>query len=276
MNMLSGSARITAMVLMVGALCAGQAWANPATGTNSDLAGNPNIYIPLQPSTSGTLGDLLGGGPKIIGRSPDSIVLNGNGASSSGWLDLVINFDISDELSGLPGSIITSGVLTMIFDDLDFRPFTTPGRAVYAESVDMAIFVSVLPLGTPLTVDDTNYDNPDFNATLLPSNTPAGADFDTNNQKVSYEFDMANHFGLSPADFAIISANGGFDLHLRLHAMVDHLRVAPDRVNNSSETVDEGDFQFNAVPEPGTISLLALGSLFVAARKVRRRARHVA
>jgi len=268
MSMLNRTARIALLVLTGGSLFAGQALGNPAMGTNSELSSSGKIYIPLQPSTSGDLGDLFNGGPKKIGRFADSVTLVGIGATTTGSLNLVINFDLAAELED---PTITSGTLMMVFKDLDFLPEASR-RLLFSESLDMSVFVGASQLGNSLVVDDTNYDDPAFNATLLGKHgdVPAGPGFNTNKQKVRYEFDMANSFGLTAPDFAAISAAGEFDLHMILYATPTRLVKGRGRVRNTSENINTGDFTFVAVPEPGTIALLAMGGLAIAVRQARR------
>jgi hypothetical protein len=268
MNTLTHTARVTALLLVVGSLFAAQALGNPAVGQNADLEDNPNVYIPLSPQYSGTLGDLYNGGPQEIGRIRDNVLLSGIGDMTSGWLDIVLHFDLAPELT-LPD--ITSGALAMVFRDLDFRPVTYT-RFIGAETLDMQIHAGGGAVGNELIVDDSNYDDTDFNATLLPSDTPAGTGFDTNNQLVQYEFDLAGDFGLDAGDLALIASEKAFDLHLRLRTIIESTVAGNTRVYNTTEQVEASDFTFVQVPEPTSLALIAIGAIGLVFRKVRRSA----
>jgi len=276
MNSLKYALYVTSLLLMLSGICSSQAVANPATGYNAELADDPNVFIPLQCDNSGTLGDLLDGGPKEIGRVRDSVTFlaGTSGDTSCGWLDFVINFDISSEITP-ENPLLTGGTLAMIFRDLDFKPVNFSDRIGFSEVMRLQIYLEGNPLGDMLTIDESNYDSPDFNATLLPSETPGGPDFDTDGALVRYEFDLGtpspSGLGLSSPEFALISAAKSFDLFVELEACVTHLRDARDTFRNSSEMIDpSSDFQFEAVPEPGTLALITAGGLLVGFRRKRR------
>lgn len=277
MNVLKYALFAGGLLLMIASICSSQAVASPATGYNPELASNPNVFIPLKLDTSGTLGDLLNGtGPQIIGRIKDSVALIGDVGSpdSWGWLDFVIHFDISADITP-ENPLLTGGTLAMIFRDLDFKPVNMSGRVGYSEVLMLQVSLEGIPLGDLLEINSSNYDSPDFNATLLPSETPGGPDFDTNNAMVRYEFDLGtpspSGLGISAAEFALISAAEAFDMCVRLESKVEHLRDAKDVFRNTAEVMDPGsDFQFEAVPEPGTLALVTAGAVLVGFRQKRR------
>jgi len=255
-----------ALLLAAGGVFPARATGELVTGTNPHL---PGVFIPLKPATSGTLGDLVGGvGPKLVGKSSDSLSLSAFPGSSTGYVDLMMNFDLSAVLTG-PLTML-GGTLNMTFDDLDFMVISGP-RDDFREMIELQVYIDGSPAGTPLFVDKDNYWSPDYNATI--GGTPvAGSPFVTNNKEVTYEFDLGAPnpagLGLLPADFAAISALKELDLKVTLFCETVHTTTATTSFRNSVENV-EGVLDVVAVPEPAAASMLAIGALMFAARKRR-------
>jgi len=223
-----------ALLLAAGGVFPARATGELVTGTNPHL---PGVFIPLKPATSGTLGDLVGGvGPKLVGKSSDSLSLSAFPGSSTGYVDLMMNFDLSAVLTG--PLVMLGGTLNMTFDDLDFMVISGP-RDDFREMIELQVYID----GSP-----------------------------ANNKEVTYEFDLGAPnpagLGLLPADFAAISALKELDLKVTLFCETVHTTTATTSFRNSVENV-EGVLDVVAVPEPAAASMLAIGALMFAARKRR-------
>jgi len=266
MNMLKTQLLVVCVALPVLSILATEAAADPAVGQNDVLDTTSSIFIPLKPETSGTLGDLIGGGPGRVGLTKDVVTLSGAGDFTQGWVLIPLLFDLSGELE--PGQKILSGMLQLTFRDLDFVPLTG-GGLMFREWLELEILrVGDGPLGSPFLMNDTNYDSPDHNATDK-NGDPLGSGFSTNNRIVTYEFDLVRDLGLTQAELDLISADRAFELNMTLYARLDRLSGGRITRNNTPEDVMPGDFGF-VVPEPATVSLLALGMVLLVARRVRR------
>jgi len=235
----------TAMLAI--AMPASRAVATPATGTNPFLPANGEVYIPLKPSTSGTLG------AGNTGLVQDSLTIAGVN-TSTGFLEIALSFDISAEIDPNNPNII-AGTLFLRFRDLDFVPVPLDGRYDVGERLDVQF-----ENNAPVSLDETNYGF--FGPGFVP----------TNNAELIYEFDLAGVLGVTPAQFAQMSNDKQFDVTLTLYTDVDHFASGTDRLKNTVEVIFPNDFTFVGVPEPGTVTLIAAGCVGVLIHR-RRKAR---
>ena len=160
MNTLKITICFAALLFAATGLSPGRAMAGLVTGTNPYLPGG--IYIPLKQETSGTLGQLVGGvGPPIIGKTQDTLTLVASMGGSTGDLEFMANFDLKEQLEQGP-PLITSGTLTMTFDDFDFK-VVNKATHDYREWMELEVYVGGSPVGTPLLIDNSNYWSLDYN-----------------------------------------------------------------------------------------------------------------
>jgi hypothetical protein len=128
-------------------------------------------------------------------------------------------------------------------------------------------------------LDDNNYNfTSSLNATLLPANTTAiGADFglQTGNTATSFQLQLT----LSNSDILVINLAAsnsspilsffGFTSDVPITSIA--MKVTSVNNGNGSLVVDNFTFGQAAVPEPGTIALVAVGAMVVGARFIRRK-----
>src|ERR1700716_1284851 len=128
-------------------------------------------------------------------------------------------------------------------------------------------------------LDDNNYTfTSSLNATLLPANTTAiGADFglQTGNTATSFQLQLT----LSNSDILVINLAAsnsnpilsffGFTSDVAITSIA--MKVTSVNNGNGSLVVDNFTFGQAAVPEPGTIALVAVGAVIAGARFIRRK-----
>jgi len=230
-NAIKASILVVSTAMLI-AMPASQAVATPAQGTNPFLPANGEVYIPLKPSTSGTLG--VGN----TGLVPDSLTIAGIN-TSTGFLMFDLLFDLSGEV--LP-PVITNGTLFLTFRDLDFVPiFGAGNRYSVGERLDVQFDGNA-----PLAMTQANYTN-------------FGGAPPTNNNTQTYDIDLRTELGVTDAQFAQMRALEQFTVNLTLYTDVHHLVSRPDTLNNTAETIFANDFTF--VPEPATMVLIVTGAV---------------
>ncbi len=257
--------KATTVTLVLALVMCAPALANPAVGTNPFLPSDGsagNIYIPMQLSTSGILGDVRPDS-KQVGLASDSVVLSGLGDLAGGWVDLELAFDITADRA--PDFFpLLGGTFQLTFRDLDFLEAGTSAFS-FSEWVEISYLLNpgdANSVGNTVRIDGSNYTNYIFNPD--PSNpTPA-----TNGRTLQYEIDMKGDLGLGDAELAELSQDNTFGLMLRFGTELEHLRVANNPVRNTSESISSNDFVLNVAPEPTTLVMLAMGSLALLRRRV--------
>ena len=252
---------IAAAAILTVALLAGETLGTPSMGTNAILDGaGGEIFIPLQPATSGTLGDPLGGG-QFVGLNADTITLVGLGDTSSGSVMFELVFDISGEIG--PGEFVDpmSAILLLTFQDLDFKPVVAGTLFDYREELELSFRADEGGASNaPLLIDATNY--------FTFSGGPPGQE--TNDVELTYEISLKDDLGVTGGQFTDMDTDKEFALLVKLRSTTLHLRNPSDTLRNTSENVQSNDFVFVGIPEPGTFAVIALGSAGLLFRRRRR------
>ena len=232
-----------------------------------------DIYIPLTQSSSGVLGDHTTDG-KIIGLQPDSCTLTAQYPTSSGYVDLMVDFDISDELE--PGESIgydSAMSMWINFDDLDFNPVESRTR-IYQEWVDIELLNDLgerVAGASTFTLDEASYltYRQDFVGGL-----PVVA---TNNVAATYgEMSIRDIFfadNTTGWESFIDSLNETeeFGMLLTFNSELEMIRGRRMVLTNSIEQLDSSQILIeNIAPEPGTLTMLALGGLSMLVRRKKR------
>lgn len=222
------------------------------SGTNDCLLEGGLLYIPLKPSTSGTLGQSLGRG-KQVGLQSDSVSLSRwDDRESSGYVtfDVTLSHPIGQQAS------LDSAVLGLSFHDLDFKPVVNNGLT-FRESVTLQLYDhrGGHSVGNSLTLTESNYGN--F--------TTAGF-VATNNASRDYSVFLGDHLGLTQTQLDDLVSDGEFALRVTMRSHLKYSGCSTE-VWNTPESIGNS-FSFGApVPEPATISLLLAGSAMALRRK---------
>lgn len=259
----------------------GSAFAMPVQSSNPIIALGADIYIPITPETSGMLGELVGMAPyqHIVGLDPDSITLSAADNTTSGYVSLIADFDLSGDLAG--GMIIDPNSdlpLGLVFADLDFNPVSQlGGQVVFREWLDLLLVDAdgvAIAGANQLTIDSANYLN--FRQDVDGSGQQI---VETDNVIGTYEMTLASMFAgdnAARSDFIdLLNEEQTLGLKLTFHAEIDYFGSGRVRFNNSPENMDDASLVFSVAPEPGTICLLLFGGVglgFKARRNLRHRA----
>ncbi len=236
------------------------------TGTNAALdAAGGDLFIPLTDGASGTLGDPLGGG-KHVGLDPDTMRLNMPHPDSSGFVRVVLEFDLSGILSEPLDVLDPAGPADLVFtlEDVDFKPQTVVGRkrtVELAETMELWFLDDAgdAPGATPdLVIDAGNY----LSYRLSPSGD------ETADLSAVYAVGLAD---LGVLDLSGINADREFGLLVELTSSSTSTGTPAETFVNSADGL-RADFVFETalVPEPATLALMALGGLAMALGRRRR------
>jgi hypothetical protein len=236
-------------------------------GFNPELSGaGGELFIPLTPGASGTLGDPLGGG-EHVGLDSDAMTLSVLNPDSAGRVRLLLEFDLSSVLSDPLDVIDSAGPTDLVFsfDDLDFKAQTVinGGRVVeFKETMSLWFLedAGMTPGPTPdLVIGGGNY--------LTYRSSPSGSA--TNGVETVYTVALAD---LGVFDTSGISGDREFGLVVELGSETTSTGLGLTTLPNTAESVAV-DFVFNTatVPEPATMAFVGLGGLIALLARRRRR-----
>ena len=179
----------------------------------------------------------------------DSVYLSNGNPTSSGYVSFELLFDLTVDLSIFPSMDRNSATLLLMFEDIDFK---TDVYSEYTLNEVLEIQFRADPggpaSGSTVTIDDTNYWN----------YSGMAANHDTDNVSVTYEVNLKNDLGISEADFLDMEADKDFALWVTFDADLAYTGRNGELVNNSSEALGSS-FALVGVPEPATLTLLAVG-----------------
>ena len=230
------------VVVVVTIVLGDSAGAALVVGANPILDNPANdFYIPLQPATSGTLGDPLGGGD-YVGLQSDAVSLGWGQITTGGQVDFLLSFDLNGMVASLNGS-----ALVLTFDDIDFKPVVSSAWD-FREELEVSY-----PSKAPLVLDSSNYGK--YTTGFV----------QTNNTTVSYTISM-NSLGITQADMDEINQNDRFDLEMEFSSILTKKQYGPGCMTNTPEDIG-GKVTFAVVPEPITPAVLGLGSLALTRRR---------
>jgi hypothetical protein len=247
-------------------------YANPVYGSYDLVDGD--IYIPLSPEASGAYGDTTGGG-HVIGQDADSVRLLRQYPTSSGFVDLMVGFDISDSIQ--PGQWVgydSSLSMWVNFEDLDFKPVEIANVGL-REWVEIALLdeLGVRVAGAnPLVLDTDNYltyrQDFDGNDMVVETDNVAGTYGDILIRDVFFGGDTADWRNFVNS----LNETSEFGMLLTFHTELELLSGRGVTINNTLENMDSTQIVLdNFAPEPGTLTLLSFGGLMMLNRRKRRR-----
>ena len=231
-------------------------------GFNPVLSGSGGrLFISMAPETSGTLGDLIVGGPDKFGLQTEEVKLDGFGDTSEGWIRFPVQFDMSGQgLENIPTD------LELRVDDLDFFPSLIGSKIIHTEVMELTFlrnfsdFSSVDPNAAPdLLIDISSY--------MSFRTGPAG--IATNNVDATYEVSFVNDLGITDDDIAAVRLDNEFAILVKVKTTLESITSGKTTLSNTDEGIDF--WSFSVAPEPGTMVMLILGGLGVLARRRRRR-----
>ena len=248
------------------------------SGANAIIGLGDYIYIPLQQATSGMLGELLGVGPypHVVGIDPDNVTLSPTNTSTSGYVTMMVSFDISEELTEELPVIDTNSEmpLTLVLADLDFAPTTALGGSlIFSESLEIVLLDSYdqdVNGASPLLLDAGNYldyrqDVDGQGQQVVPANDVTG----------TYEMPIAEMFGQDNAARTAfidsVNETEAFGLMLTFYAELEYTGSRRVRYYNTREAMDGSSIIFGVAPEPASLAMLLLGEALVTVRWRRRR-----
>ncbi len=268
---LTGAALTVCLSLLLIPL-AGSAGAATVYGT-SDLF-NGNIYIPLTQEASGSLGDHTPGGSPI-GLVSDRCTLTTQYPTSSGYVSLMVDFDISDDLQ--PGESVgydSDMSMWINFEDLDFNPVENRKR-IYKEWVDIELLNELgerIAGADTFTLDEASY------LTYRQDIVGGQPDVATDNVAATYGdilirdiFFSGNTAGWESFVDSLNKTNE-FGMLLTFNSELEMKGGRRLILTNSIEQLDSSQIIIeNVAPEPASLSMLALGGLSMLARRKKRR-----
>lgn len=232
-----------------------------------------NIYIPLSENSSGVLGEELPDG-SFVGLGADKVKLTTQYPTSSGYVDLMVDFDISGELA--PGEFIaydSDMSMWINFDDLDFKTHETTVRK-WNEWLEIVLYddLGELVVGADvLVLDESTY------MTYRQDFVGDEKVTETNNVYATYG-EISIHdvfFGSDTASWNrfvdSLNETSEFKMLLTFHTEIELTRRKSLMLTNAIEQLDSSQILIeNIAPEPGTLSMLALGGLAMLARRKKR------
>jgi len=244
-----GTVFVVCAVVLIAGVLATQATAS-IVGTNAVLDANDwQFYIPLESSTSGVLGDPLNGN-KLVGLQQDHVTFNHNKTQSSGYVSMLLTFDLSSVLAEGQQLDPNSTALALAFEDLDFKPVTASGLT-FRESLDLSFLPDAEDPATTevdLTLDQSNYG--------LFRDDGFG---ETNDASSTYTFNLSGDLGVNQTEFADINADKEFGVLLTFHSHLAYAGHRAEQFRNDPEPI-AASLQLATVPEPAVLVLLLAGA----------------
>ena len=255
--------RFLAACLLLGSMLSGQAGGG-VIGTSEVLDDNlGSFYVPLKPAASGILGDFLGN-DRYVGLGTDRILLQGAGASRSGFVSFVLSYDLAGQFEEYgPGDYETiekdSATLVLALFDLDLKEIVGL-RSTFSEAMELTYLSHVGGRGNTLVIDNDN-------VALYHDDGAAG---ETNGVTAGYTLSLRDDFGLSDGDFDKMVEDELFELEITLRSHTERTVAGGAYYSNTVEHVSNSfEFAVVRVPEPGVISLIGLGGVVLVARRRR-------
>ena len=241
-----------------------EAVASPAVGSNSILDdANGRIFIPLKPATSGDLGSAVNfmsvplPPGKKVGLHADSVTVGPSNPVSQGFVVFDLFFDIDEEVTP-EFPIVAGGQLFLNLFSINFSPQSV-GSISHWETVALQFEAggTFAPNPTVFTIDETNYGD----------RRTDGQGFDgiTEGVWIEYEIDLTTHLGVTPAEFAQVSADEAFTVWVTMASRTE----GRGAVVNLAETFHGRDVAF-VLPEPSAAVMLAVGSVLWLVRRRRQ------
>jgi hypothetical protein len=245
-----------------------------ATGTNSVLDANAGqFYIPISPGASGQYG--TGSAGHRVGLDDSWCTLSSTNRDSQGNVWFILSFDIASLLPPNTRVPYTAGPMVMTLPDIDFKTQLIGTACQYYETLELRYMTSasdnpdLVAADKRLFLDVANYGK--YRADGF------GA---TNNVTVNYDIPWKTTatlpgFGFSDADFDTMTANKSFAVYAKFTGVAHY--IGSGSTNYHLRIDSTKDFQFNftgePIPEPATMSVLALGAAILGSRARRNSAR---
>lgn len=279
---------LTSVCVVVLGLCvATDAIAMPVHATNDVIGTKGRIYIPLQPETSGGVGTLILQAPTnprrrpkkhIVGLKRDKVRLDVANPVSTGYVTMFSAFDLSGEFSEEFPVVDRSADMTMTLTgkDLDFLP-DNKRKLNFRESLLITLVDSNdMPIegaGSLLIDDGTAGEHyMQFRQDVDRKGRPVTR---TNRKKATYEVSLMSLFGSNingRMDFiTMLNEEQKFKVKLTLASHMQFTGTrGRKRVRNTRESIGGPLLMFGVAPEPGALSVLAIGGIVLAVRRRRR------
>lgn len=239
---------------VMGLLMATPLQAATIQGINPILSGsNGQLYIPLSPTSSFSLGDPISGGGQA-GMQASRFTLYGAGASTGGQLELLLTYQVPASFDPATAAI------QLLVNDIDFLPQNLSNIAYLKET--MALYyldnVSDVPGTANLTIDQSNYGK--FRSDGY------GA---TNNTQVVYNLNLMKDLGLTNDQLNDINADHEFGIYVRLRSSIDQFTSGRYTYLSTPETIRST--MTYAVPEPMAVLTLLAGLPMVMKKRRNRK-----